>query len=104
MADGRRKPHYTHEINDAYAEGWDARRKWPRGAPPPPNPYVAPTRIRKPPDDRKAAQQRDLVGWQEGWNDCEEDLRKDDLTEVRPADFRKNLRYPVRRRADDEES
>ena len=89
---GRRKPHHTHEIGDAYAEGWAARRAWTRGFKRPANPYEAIVAIAnkaKQSEARQATQLREVQQWTDGWNDCEEDLRRGDLDEVTDFDFRR---------------
>jgi hypothetical protein len=89
MATGRRKPHHTHEINDAYAEGWDARMEWHSGLDKPENPYGLTPVVRKQSEARQSAHHLDSEQWQEGWNDCDLDLDRGDLDEVKPSDFRK---------------
>lgn len=88
---GRRKPHHTHEVNDAYADGWDAYLRWFEhpNQPKPINPYglTSEVQLRKQSDDRRAVHDRDVDQWQRGWEDCELDLNVDDLDEVTPADF-----------------
>jgi hypothetical protein len=88
MVEGRRKPHHTHEINDAYAEGWDARTAWHSSQPKPMNPFVAPTQlVRKQSEGRQSTQRLDVEQWQGGWDDCEIDIKRGDLDEVNPKDF-----------------
>ena len=94
MTSGRRKAHHTHEVTDAYAEGWDARRAWRRGSPEPENPYenVPEALTRKRSEARRELQSHDAVLWREGWVDCGGDLAIHDLVDVTPADF---VRAPV---------
>jgi hypothetical protein len=92
MADGRKKPHHTHEINDAYAEGWDARMLWRPGVVAIKNPYVMEVVVvpaHKQSAARNSAQRLDAQQWQEGWDDCNTDLERGDLDEVKPEDFRR---------------
>lgn len=92
MGNGREKPHHSHEINDAYSEGWDARMRWRAGKAPPVNPYAHALDLTMPVKKqslaREAALERDILQWQEGWNDCDLDLKRGDLDEVKPSDFR----------------
>jgi hypothetical protein len=91
MAGGRRKSHHTHEVGDAYAEGWNERLRWSGSGDPPGNPYQRVVRIAntaKQSPARRATQQREVVQWNEGWEDCVLDMRLGDLDEVTDADFR----------------
>lgn len=88
---GRRKSHHTHEINDAFAQGWDARFAWRPNQPKPINPYALAdeTRLRKQSDARREVSCFDREQWQLGWDECDEDRRRNDLEIVTPDDFRK---------------
>ena len=95
MANGRKKAHHTHEINDAYAEGWDARTQWRLGRPLPVNPYkpkIIPHVLgmprKKQSVGKRTTRQRDEDQWQQGWDACHKDIFRGDLEEVQPADFR----------------
>jgi hypothetical protein len=88
---GRRKSHHTHEVTDAYAEGWDARLAQAPNVLLPANPYdsLPPLPTRKQSEERSAARSRDADLWRDGWADCELDLTRRDLDEVGAADFRR---------------
>jgi hypothetical protein len=89
---GRRKAHHTHEIGDAYAEGWAARKRWLPGGIKPPNPYrlaIAAANKAKQTPARRETQQREVGQWDNGWEDCEEDIKRGDLAEVTDFDFRR---------------
>lgn len=97
MAGGRKKPHHTHEIGDAYAEGWAARRPWNPACVKPENPYrvqVNLANVAKQSEQRRRTQQLEIEQWDAGWRDCEIDLKRGDLTEVKDTDFSKR-RYLV---------
>ena len=91
---GRRKAHHTHEINDAYAEGWDARMLWRLGRPLPANPYVIKPVVgallakKKQSVGKRTTRCRDAEQWQQGWDACHSDIYRGDLVEVAPVDFR----------------
>lgn len=88
---GRRKSHHTHEVGDAYAEGWAAHENWDERGPKPLNPYalvVEAANKAKQSAARRASQQREIELWDEGWNDYEEDFDRDDLEAVSDFDFR----------------
>lgn len=87
MSTGRHKSHHTHEVNDAYADGWDARAAWTAGQPKPANPYTV-VGARKQSDARYCAQQREITQWETGWTDCDLDLARKDLPDVAESDFR----------------
>jgi hypothetical protein len=92
----RRKAHHTHEVGDAYAEGWTAREKWDSRRPKPANPYrltVETANKAKQSVARQASQRREVDLWDAGWTDCETDLGKSDLEEVTPFDFRHLSRW-----------
>jgi len=89
---GRRKPHHTHEIGDAYAEGWAARRQWRPTRPKIENPYriqVSLANVAKQSVRRRETQQLEIEQWDAGWDDCGIDLARGDLEDVKPSDFRK---------------
>lgn len=93
---GRRKAHHTHEVGDAYAEGWAARARWNSKAPKPSNPYrivVEFANKAKQSTARQQSQQREVGLWEDGWNDCDADRAKADLEDVTPFDFRHLSRY-----------
>ena len=88
---GRRKAHHTHEVGDAYAEGWAARERWDSKRSKPLNPYRLAVELAnkaKQSTARQESQQREVELWQEGWEDCDADYEKDDLDEVTDFDFR----------------
>lgn len=64
MGKGHKKSHHSHEVNDAYSEGWDAHKIALPGTGP-----VNPYRMNL--EDRTlkqvAAQERDAELWDEGW-------------------------------------
>jgi hypothetical protein len=82
---GRRKKHHSHEVDDPYAEGWDARLAW-RGGDKPENPYAGTTSPKS-------------NDWQLGWDDCHTDKTRGDLEDVTVHDFRR-LPDEVRQRRD----
>jgi hypothetical protein len=87
----RRKSHHTHEVGDAYAEGWTARQQWNVNAAKPPNPYRITVELAnkaKQSGARQASQLREVTQWDQGWLDCEEDLTRNDLDNVTAFDFR----------------
>jgi hypothetical protein len=95
VSNGRHKSHHTHEVNDAYADGWDARAGWETRrtgnpeAPEPLNPYVLDEeQSHKLSATRFEAQRREAVQWLNGWRDCGEDLARNDLDPVVDSDFR----------------
>jgi hypothetical protein len=88
---GRRKAHHTHEVGDAYAEGWAAREKYDLDGVTSVNPYrltVEFANKAKQSRARQESQQREIALWDEGWAACDADYEKDDLDEVTDFDFR----------------
>ena len=88
---GRRKAHHTHEVGDAYAEGWAAREQWDSNIDKPSNPYrlaVEFANKAKQSTARQESQERAVALWEEGWADCDADYEKDDLDEVTHFDLR----------------
>ena len=88
---GRRKAHHTHEVGDAYAEGWAAHERWNLRDPKPINPYstiVASANKAKQSLARRESQQHEIELWDRGWTEYEEDFDRDDLEEISDFDFR----------------
>ena len=74
---GRRQAHFSHEINDAYAEGWDARDSGMSAAI---NPYkliIDAADKRKQTRARRKVQKRDIELWLRGWQDRDLELEQE---------------------------
>lgn len=96
MTSGRHKAHHTHEVSDAFADGWDARLQWQPGKPEPANPFdVPPGSPRKQSEVRQRARQREILQWAMGWQECDADMRRGDLAPVGEADFKRRAPLTV---------
>lgn len=80
MSGNQRKEHHSHETTDAFADGWDAReRALPNETVA--NPYraelaIIAARHTKRSVKQAAARVRNVELWDQGWNECSEEILK----------------------------